>query len=67
MLYFILHDGICDSFSSGAQAAGAEKVEAVDNMYTVSQELSSDSQKFRLVFYFQATSEGKALQFLQSL
>ncbi|KAG0553821.1 hypothetical protein KC19_12G042000 [Ceratodon purpureus] len=39
------------------QAAGAEKVEAVDNMYKVNQELSSDSQKFRLEFYFQGTSE----------
>ena len=33
----------------------------MDNMYKVNQELSSDSQKFRLDFYFQATSEGEAL------
>lgn len=57
----ILRDFIFNSFSCGAQAAGAEKVEAADNMYKVNQELSSDSQKFRLDFYFQATSEGEAL------
>ncbi|XP_024357806.1 uncharacterized protein [Physcomitrium patens] len=38
-------------------AAGAEKVEAVDNMYLVSKELSFDSRNFRLDFYFQGTSE----------
>lgn len=43
------------------QAAGAEKVEAVDNMYSVTKELSSESQNFRLDFYFQGTSEGKVV------
>lgn len=47
-----------NSYGCGAQAAGAEKVEAVDNMYLVSKELSFDSRNFRLDFYFQGTSEG---------
>jgi Rab3 GTPase-activating protein catalytic subunit len=38
-------------------AGGADKVEGVDNMYIVTKELSSDSQEYRLEFYFQATSE----------
>ena len=36
-------------------------------MYKVNQELSSDSQKFRLEFYFQGTSEGKALMSICNL
>lgn len=48
----------------GAQAGGADKVEGVDNMYIVTKELSSDSQEYRLEFYFQETSEGIAVTLL---
>lgn len=36
----------------------------MENMYIVTKELSSDSQEYRLEFYFQETSEGIAVTLL---
>ena len=48
----------CNLIVRNAQAAGAEKVEGVPNLYNVSKELAFDNRSFRLDFYLFATSEG---------